>query len=129
MGAPTKLTPKTQDIIVNAIQLGSTYTLAAQAAGIAYNTFNEWMKAGEAAKRGKKREFYDAVKKAEGQRAARWLERIERSAMAGNWQAAAWKLERIHPDDYGRHKVEVKHSGSIDVRSLSDDELEALAAG
>jgi len=131
MGAPTKLTPDTQKTIVAALQLGSTYVLAAQAAGVAYNTFNEWMKEGEASSRGAKREFYEAVKKAEGERAARWLQSIEQAAKDGQWQAAAWKLERIYPDDYGRNRIEItgKNGGPIDVRSLSDAELEAITSG
>ncbi|MDA0990771.1 MAG: hypothetical protein O3A51_08475 [Verrucomicrobia bacterium] len=128
MARPTKLTPETQKIIVDAIQLGSTYVLASQAAGIAYNTFNEWMKAGEVAKSGVVREFYESVKKAEGQRVARWLSKIEAAANDGVWTAAAWKLERIYPETYGRQRVEIEHSGNINVSSLSDEELQAIIA-
>jgi len=110
MSRPKKLTTDTQKIIVDAIQLGSTYLLASQAAGIAYNTFNEWMKAGEEANSGIVREFYESVKKAEGQRVARWLSKIEAAANEGTWQAAAWKLERIHPDDFAA-KNKMEHSG------------------
>lgn len=126
MGRPTKLTPETEQTILKALELGATYEAAANAAGIAYNTFNEWMKEGEATKRGQKREFYEAVKKALGNRQARWLSFIEKAAQDGNWQAAAWKLERTEPENFGRQRLDIKHSGSIDVTQLSDDELQRI---
>ena len=125
MGRPSKLTPKTQERIIGAIRVGATYALAAQYGGVAYNTFNEWMKKGEAAKRGAYREFYDAIKSAEGDAAVKWLALIDKAA-AETWQAAAWKLERRYPGDYGRTVQSVEHSGRIDVRSLSDAELQAI---
>lgn len=106
MARKSKLTPETQKRITDAIRVGATYELAAQYGGVAYNTFNEWMKAGEAADTGNKREFYDAVKSAEGEAAIKWLAVIDRAA-AEQWQAAAWKLERRYPRDYGRQVHEI----------------------
>jgi len=112
MGRPSKLTPKTQERIIGAIRVGATYALAAQYGGVAYNTFNEWMKKGEAANRGAYREFYDAIKSAEGDAAVKWLALIDKAA-AETWQAAAWKLERRYPSDYGRTVQSVEHSGEM----------------
>lgn len=102
MGRPSKLAPQVQARIVQAIALGSVYELAAGYGGISYNTLNEWMKKGEAAKGGPFREFYEAVKEAEGAAAVGWLAKIEKAANDGAWQAAAWKLERRYPKHYGR---------------------------
>lgn len=117
MARPTKLTPQVQQRIVQAIALGSTYELAAGYGGIAYNTFNEWMKAGAAAKSGRFLEFYEAVKEAEGAAAVGWLAKIEKAANDGAWQAAAWKLERRYPQSYGRqvHEVQGKDGGSLNI--------------
>ena len=104
-GRPSKLTPETQTRIVQAIRVGATYELAAQFGGIAYNTFNEWMKKGENAKAGRYRDFYEAVKEAEGDAAIKWLAVIDKAA-ADSWQAAAWKLERRYPNEYGRRVVD-----------------------
>lgn len=104
-GRPSKLTPETQTRIVQAIRVGATYELAAQFGGIAYNTFNEWMKKGEDAKAGRYRDFYEAVKEAEGDAAIKWLAVIDKAA-ADSWQAAAWKLERRYPNEYGRRVVD-----------------------
>lgn len=101
MARPTKLTPETTSKIVEAISIGATYKLACDYANIAYNTFNEWMKAGEQEETGKKREFYDAVTRAEGAAAVRLLAKIEAAAKE-DWRAAAWKLERRYPQSFGR---------------------------
>ncbi len=53
MSRPTKLTPETQDTIVKAVSLGATYEAAANAGGVSYDSFNNWMKQGEKAKSGK----------------------------------------------------------------------------
>ena len=99
-GRPSKLTPETQKKITDAIRLGATYKLAAQYAGITYETFNNWMNAGRESKSGTFFQFFHAVKEAEGAAAVGWLAKIEKAANDGTWQAAAWKLERLHGDDY-----------------------------
>lgn len=114
MGRPSKLTPDTQKRICDAIRVGATYELAAQYGRVTYNTFNEWMKRGEAARSGRFFEFYEAVKSAEGEAAIKWLAVIDKAA-ADSWQAAAWKLERRYPNDYGRTVQDVKHSGEMAV--------------
>ena len=106
MGRNTKLTPETQKRITDAIRVGATYKLAAQYGRVAYNTFNEWMKAGEVATGGRNRELYEAVKSAEGEAAIKWLAVIDKASIE-QWQAAAWKLERRYPREYGRQVHEV----------------------
>ena len=101
MGRRSKYTPDVVKRITDAIKLGATYELACGYAGITFETFNEWRKA--------KPEFSEAVKEAEGAGAVGWLVRIEQSAQAGQWQAAAWKLERRYPQQYGRTVQE--HTG------------------
>lgn len=113
-GRPTKLTPETQKKITEAIRLGATYKLACQYAGLAYNTFNEWMKAGDVATSGRFRDFNDAVKLAEGAAVVGWLAKIEKAASDGTWQAAAWKLERLHGDDYALTQKH-RHGGDDDA--------------
>ena len=120
-GRPGKLTADTQKRITDAIRVGATYELAAQYGGIAYNTFNEWMKAGAGANSGKHREFYEAVKSAEGEAAIKWLAVIDKAAL-DQWQAAAWKLERRYPREYGRqvHEVSGPNGGPIQTEQVFD---------
>ncbi len=111
MARPTKLTPDVQRRIVTAIKQGATYELASHYGGITYKTFNEWMKQGESDSEGLFCEFREAIKKAEGEAAVKWLRVIE-NAGRESWQAMAWKLERRYPRDYG-YQIH-KHVGNED---------------
>jgi transposase len=102
MARPSKYTPEVVKRVTDAIKLGATYELAAAYAGIAESTFYDWQ--------AKKPEFSEAVKSAEGTAAVGWLARIEQAASAGNWTAAAWKLERRYPEMYGRTVQDQRHS-------------------
>ncbi len=42
-------------------------------------------------------------------------EQTIRQAFATDWKAAAWWLERVYPNEYGRHHLAVEHSGQIAV--------------
>ena len=103
-GRKTKLTPDVQAKIVQALGVGTTREHAYQYAGISHDAFYHWLKQGEAGK-SPYTEFYAAVKNAEGQAVVGWMALIDSAARNGNWQAAAWKLERRYPKDYGRQLV------------------------
>lgn len=96
MARPTKYVPETIDRVLSAIAIGAPFTHACHYAGISFETFNEWRK--------DKPEFSEQVKNAEGKAVVGWLERIEQAAKDGNWQAAAWKLERRLPEEFGRRE-------------------------
>jgi len=70
--------------------------------GIDKSTWYRWLSEGETAKSGLKKEFYDTIKKAEKDAIARNVALIQRAAQDGNWQAAAWWLERKYFEDWGR---------------------------
>lgn len=56
--------------------------------------------------------------------------KLHRAVVKGEAWAVKYTLDNKGKSrGYGVSSSEIKHSGSIDVRSLSDDELEALAAG
>lgn len=116
-----------------ALSIGCTYQLACDAAGWSYRAYREWMvKAADGDPR-----YVDlpaTVSRARAKRAMRWLASIEKAA-AVDWKAAAWKLERLEREEYGREAalrfpdaLKVEHSGSVDLRTASTAELEALAA-
>jgi hypothetical protein len=102
-GRKTKYTPETVDKIVQALKLGATHRLACLYAGIDPSTFENYM--------AKYSDFSDAVKSAEGYAAIQWLAKIEKAANDGTWQAAAWKLERRHPEEYGRTVTDHQSKG------------------
>lgn len=109
-GRPTKLTPTVVKALCSAIRRNATYELACASAGITYQTFRNWMIAGESGDSGPHVEFFDAIKKAEAASALKHLATVER-ASSRNWQAAAWMLERRYAEGYGRQKVQHEHSG------------------
>lgn len=118
MARPTKLTPEVEERLVYAISVGGSYKAACQYAGISYQTFLNWRKRvregavrqdGERCREteeGNERfvELFDHINKAEGDAAIVWLVRIEKAAKR-DWKAAAWKLERRFPREYGRYAL------------------------
>jgi transposase len=102
MARPCKLTPEIQKIIGDNVALGLTYSLAAEAAGITYKTFNEWMNKGQTEKSGKYFEFAQHIKKCNAEGAKKLLERLNNAAEAGNCQVCMFILERRFPDEFGR---------------------------
>src|SRR5687768_14410785 len=114
-GRRSKYTPDVVKRLTDAIKLGATYELACNYAGIHIDTFCHW--------RNTRPEFSEAVKEAEGAGAVGWLARIEQAAQAGTWQAAAWKLERRYPEQYGRTVSDHRHR-----HEHARQEAEAIAA-
>lgn len=110
MARPTKFTPPIQARILTALRAGATYKLAALTGGISYDLLNDWMNKGRRATRGAFFQFFQAMQKAEAERVDEWLKIIRHAAMTGTWTAAAWLLERLYPDEYGRTRKEAAPS-------------------
>jgi transposase len=106
MGRPTLSIEPYIDKLCQALRVGATYELAAKYAGISYGTFLTWRKRAETAKDGTAlARLRDRMEQVEGQAAIGWLKKIDAAATEGNWQAAAWKLERRYPEHYSREAV------------------------
>ena len=131
-GRPSKLTPILQEKIVELISLGMPKEHVCDAVGVGETTFYRWLEKGRNAKRGKYREFWEAIQKAEKDFEARALANIQRIAREvkdeegrivdkGNWQAWAWLLERKWPDKWGR-KMKLEHSGEMKIRNITKEE-------
>ncbi len=115
----TVTVPATVKKLTTAIRLGSTFRLACLYAGITEETFNQW--------RHKYPVFSEQIKEAEGAGATTWLAAIEKAAQEGNWQAAAWKLERKYPREYGRRVIQsFEDIPPEKIPDLSDAELNEL---
>lgn len=107
MARPRKNTPTAKERIIEAVGLGATYERAAAAGGIGYSTLREWILA--------EPEFAEAVKAAEAKCANEALIAIKRAARGGQWQAAAWLLERRYPSEYGRTVQEQRGQHQLTV--------------
>ena len=117
MARPTKLTPEVEERLVHAISVGATYKDACACAGISYQTFLNWKKRAQRVmeqmeERGTEPEeitdqfveFFDHIKKAQGEAAMGWLTTINKAARR-DWKAAAWMLERRYPESYDRKRL------------------------
>ena len=102
MARPSKLSPDITKRIGEKIALGLPYSLAAEAAGITYQTFNEWHKKGKNSKSGEYFEFYKFIQKCNADAAKSFLERLNEAAVSGNCQICMWILSRRFPDEFGR---------------------------
>jgi len=57
MARPTQLTNEVQQKIGDGVSFGLTYAFAASAAGVTYQTFNQWMNSGRDSTSGKSLRF------------------------------------------------------------------------
>ena len=119
MGRPTKLTPEIQQTIVTFMGAGSYVETAAAAAGISKVTLYNWLRRG-ADDEEPYAEFLNAVEKAAGEADLRDLKTIRQAAQDGVWQAAAWRLERRHPGQWGRRPPEVVVEPSTVVQIIDN---------
>ena len=104
IGRPTKLSPDVTEKICSGIRSGLYLHSAAELAGVHISTVNRWMAAANSEDaEGPHAAFRAAVKKAESETQVATLDIIRQAAAKGNWTAAAWYLERRHPELWGRH--------------------------
>ena len=119
---PVPITPYI-DKLEQAIALGATYQLAALYAGISESTFTRWRAQAEGAKPGTPlAQLRERLRQAEGRAALTWLARIEQAAANGDWRAAAYKLEKRYPDQYGpRVKADLRLQIDQLVREVAQE--------
>lgn len=107
-----------RDKLLFAISKGGSYQICCGFAGVSYSAFKVWMNKGAAVAILTDEEidvhpdkcYYDLMKdveEAESKAALRWLEKVEKAGEV-HWQAAAWKLSKRYPDDYGNTDLKVK---------------------
>ena len=117
MARPSKLTPNITKRIGENIALGLPYSLAAEANGIAYQTFNDWMNKGKTEKSGKYYQFYKWIHKCNADAAKECLKRLDGAAKAGDTRICTWILERRFPEDFGRHEYRKMNVVSENLKS------------
>lgn len=115
-----------------ALSRGATLAIAARYAGVSPSRLAGWCKQdleGNPRFRG----LNALIDRARADAAIALLACIDASAQDGDWRAAAWKLERLYPEDYGRkitttHHGNVQISHTIDYSRMTDEELDLLLA-
>lgn len=80
------------------------FKIASEYAGITYFTFRNWcIKASLADPKDQAYiDFYEKVKKVKAETMYKWLDVVDSAMDEGQWQAAAWKLERRYYKYFGK---------------------------
>jgi hypothetical protein len=126
-GRPSVLTPKVRAAIVEALRRGNYLETAAAIAGVSRSTAFAWVREGESeAGRPELKSFSEDVRRAQGEAEARLVEVVDAAAMADDWRAAAWRLERSAPS---RWCVRVRETVRDEMGALLDELAETLDAG
>ena len=108
-GGPTVLTPEVEAKILAGIRdAGMSLRTACAYAGISDDTL--------ARRRKSDAEFAARVEHAREMFKAKMVTLIS-AAAPKNWNAAAWLLERKHPEEFGRQRLETEHSGAVKITS------------
>lgn len=101
MARPCKLDPESQARIIQAVSAGALLRDAAAAGGVSYRSLASWLARGRKATNGPFRQFFQALKAAEAEVAARMCAAIV-AAAKDDWRASAFWLERRRPKEFGR---------------------------
>ena len=126
-GRPAALTDEVIKRICDELRQGGTKAAAAAASGYSLSAFMQWQAAGRKeiesiadgnpANRSKVQmvKFVEAMADAELVGEAELI-RVIRRASEDHWQAAAWILERRHPEKYGRRMDLTSKDDKLDTR-------------
>lgn len=95
MTKKSKFNPESTKRIINAIGLGATYQIAAEAGGISRATLHNWLKRGKTGSSKQYKDFYEKFTRSESQGAI-YLLGVVRDHSVKDWKSAAWILERRH---------------------------------
>lgn len=105
------VTSEQTERLLEGLRHGMTRRAAAAYAGMSRTTFYRMMDADKGS-------LVASVENAEGEAEAAYTKLVANAASEPkNWTAAAWWLERRHPDSFGRKdRVEVK----VDLRTIAE---------
>lgn len=110
------------ELICKAIKSGLTINNAARAAGVNPNTYYVWKKKGEAGIE-PWASYWERVQLAIHQGEAVLANRIA-TASQDDWRAAAWMLERRHPENWSKQtEVNLKGQLNMNLSEMSDEQL------
>jgi hypothetical protein len=93
-GQPTKYTPDRVSRILDALREGNTRKVAGHAGGISHETFSQWLH--------RHPEFAESVTCAESDAERKAVQAVLSAALHGQWQAAAFWLERRRNKEWGK---------------------------
>ncbi len=110
VGRPSKLTPETEERILNAIRCGAPNKVACAAAGIGERTLYQWEEKARDQPDSEYAQFAQKLTRAREEGITARLAIVMKAAKV-DWRAAAWLLERDLPDLFSL-KYRVEHSAA-----------------
>lgn len=112
-GRKSKLDDSRREKLLKAIRVGNDKKVACALAGISETTLYRWLELAQKKNaRAELREFRELLERAEAEAEVLKVSRIAQAADNGRWQAAAWWLERKHPERWGQQtKIKAEVSG------------------
>lgn len=112
-GRKTKLDDARKEKLLMAIKGGNDKKVACEFAGISEATLYRWLEQSRAKGATKElREFRESFERSEAEAETLHVARITQAANNGRWQAAAWWLERKHPERWAQQtKIKAELSG------------------
>ena len=123
-GRPSKFTEQTRARLIELVARGVPFTHAVAAVGISFQSFCNY--------RDQHPDFDADVQQAVALAIEKKLMVIEKAAELGDVRAACWYLERVHPNHFGRTRLEFVNGSQLPLAPLAVLELPAkgeLAAG
>jgi hypothetical protein len=124
-----KLTGDVETILLEALALGTPKAKAAQLAGIHPATLYRWIEQGEADLETDRETalsaLCEAIKRAEAAFVTYALQTIH-DAAPKQWQAAAWLLERKHPEDWALKRGEASLDSLMEALKAYQRQVEGL---
>lgn len=144
MTGKTKLTMAVQRKVCASLRVGVSYKVAAASAGIVYESLRAWRARGRDAIKEAGGDinavpdadkphaaFAVALEKAEAQAIEARVKRIANAGKEGYWQADAWWLERVHPEQFARtQRTEItgQNGGPVQVAGTLAGAIDAALA-
>lgn len=126
MAPASKLTPELTATMADYLRRGAHIDDACAIAGIDRSTYYRWTERAQAGDEACQT-FARAVEAARAEATMKCLEVILTAAEAGKWQAAAWWLERSHPDRYGnRVNVAGPNGGPVELDADHEDKVRQM---
>ena len=119
-----ELTEELIETICTEIKRGVPYKYASRIAGTSDVTVYNWRKRGESEPEDSTslyRKLYDEFERAKALAVAYRVETIRKSSEAGQWQASAWWLERVVPEEFGKKSVvDANVNANVNHKTLAD---------
>lgn len=98
-GNRSKLTPEFVAEACKFARAGLRNVDICKALSVSETSFYRWQ---QEPRKGLEVELWDGLEKARAERKAFMIQTITNAAHAGTWQAAAWWLERVYPEEFAK---------------------------